>query len=246
MASTSEVGHLKNITNFDNLLSFCEGFGSVYNPAKESLKIPQLQSFHQLAKDHFTGAKIQKTAFDIATNSRRNGFADLKTFATRVLNAFSVSGADALAVADAKAINKKIQGTSSKKSAVDETNEENTESIKSISNSQQSYDRLIDHFANLIEVVSQSNIYNPNEPDLQLASLETKLDDLQTLNSKLTDSYTDYSNALILRNKTLYDPLTGLVQTSKEVKRYLKSIFGASSPQYKQISRIEFKVIKKE
>ena len=51
---------------------------------------------------------------------------------------------------------------------------------------------------------------------------------------------------MIDRNQTLYNPLTGLVQTSKEVKQYVKSVFGANSPQYKQVRGLEFKVIKKD
>ena len=32
----------------------------------------------------------------------------------------------------------------------------------------------------------------------------------------------------------------------KEVKQYIKSIFGATSPQYKQVSGLEFKVVKND
>ena len=44
MSSTSETGHAKNIANFQDLISFCQGYGATYNPTKESLKIPQLQA----------------------------------------------------------------------------------------------------------------------------------------------------------------------------------------------------------
>lgn len=158
----------------------------------------------------------------------------------------SVSGADNLAIADAKTVNKKLQGTTSKKSTTEETNTVNAPSTNSISTSQQSYDRLIDHFANLIQVVEQNTNYTPNETELQVASLQTKLTELQTKNTNLINTYTGYSNAMIERNQTLYNPLTGLVQTSKEVKQYVKSVFGANSPQYKQVSGLEFKVIKKD
>jgi hypothetical protein len=79
-----------------------------------------------------------------------------------------------------------------------------------------------------------------------VATLQTKLTELQAKNTNLINAYTDYSNAMIDRNQTLYNPLTGLVQTSKEVKQYVKSVFGANSPQYKQVSGLEFKVIKKD
>ena len=51
---------------------------------------------------------------------------------------------------------------------------------------------------------------------------------------------------MIDRNQTLYNPLSGLVKVAKEVKLYIKSVFGATSPQYKQISDLEFKIRKGE
>ena len=135
---------------------------------------------------------------------------------------------------------------SSKKATTEETDTENAPVTNSISTSQQSYDRLIDHFANLIQVVGQNTIYTPNETELQVATLQTKLAELQTKNTNLINAYTGYSNAMIDRNQVLYNPLTGLVQTSKEVKQYVKSVFGANSPQYKQVSGLEFKVINKD
>ena len=246
MASTSETGHAKNIANFQDLISFCQGYGETYNPTKESLKLPQLQSLYQEAQDKLNATKSQKTLFDHATNERRNAFSNLKPLSTKIVNAFAVSGADSLAVNNAKSVNKKLQGSTSKKEESITTKTETTEVAKTISTSQQSYDRLIDHFANMIQVLEQNTIYAPNENDLKLASLQTKLTELQSKNTNLINAYTSYSNAMIDRNQTLYNPLTGLVQIAKEVKQYVKSIFGATSPQYKQVTALEFKVIKKD
>jgi len=60
MASTSETGHAKNIANFQDLISFCQGYDSVSNPTKNSLKILELQSLYQLAQDKLDTAKSQK------------------------------------------------------------------------------------------------------------------------------------------------------------------------------------------
>ncbi|WP_241154786.1 hypothetical protein [Amniculibacterium aquaticum] len=230
------------------MISFCEGYGATYNPTKESLKIPQLKALYQTAQDKLTASKAQKTNFDNATNERRNAFKDLKPLSTKIVNAFAVSGADTLAQNNLKFVNKKLQGSTS--SAKKEEPTENTtttpETAKTISTSQQSYDRLIDHFANVIQVLEQNTVYAPNENDLQVDSLKDKLLELQTKNTNLINAYTLYSNAMIERNQTLYNPLSGIVQTAKEVKQYVKSIFGATSPQYKQVSGLEFKVRKGE
>ena len=246
MKSTSETGHAKNIANFQDLISFCQGYGTSYNPTKESLKIAQLQAQYQSTLDKLNITKTQKATFDNATNERRNGFADLKSLSTKIVNSLAVSGADSLAVNNAKSVNKTIQGTSSKKTKTAQVDSENSTTSTGISTSQQSYDRLIDHFANLIEVLQQNTIYSPNENDLKLTSLQTKLNHLQTTNTNLINAYTLYSNAMIERNQSLYNPLIGLVQTAKEVKQYVKSVFGATSPQYKQVSGLEFKIRKGE
>ncbi|MDR2204814.1 MAG: hypothetical protein LBE36_01455 [Flavobacteriaceae bacterium] len=244
-----ETGHLKNIANFQDLISFCEGYGTAYNPIKESLKIAQLQTLHQDVQDKFNETKTKKVTFDLATNDRQLAFADLKPLATKIINAFSVCGADPLAVADAKTINRKLQGYSKKQQPPTpeegEGNEGENDSPPSgdgglASTSQQSYDRLIDHFDNFIQILLQAPAYTPNEEDIKIETLQTKLANLQAVNTALVAAYTPYSNAMITRNDALYNPLTGLVQTAKEVKLYVKSVFGATSTQYKQVSAIEF------
>lgn len=249
--SVSETGHAKNIANLQNLISFCQGYGATYNPSKQSLTITELQDLYQNAFAKLNLTKTYKTAFDNATNDRRHEFENLKALSTKILNAFIVSGADNLAIADLKSINNKIQGTrkrkksdTTEKETKETTSTEVLETIRTISTSQQSYDRLIDHFANLIQVLEQNSFYNPNENELKITTLQTKKEKLQTTNSSLINAYTTYSNSLIQRNQVLYDHFIGLVQTAKEVKQYVKSVYGATSPEYNQVSSLEFKIIK--
>lgn len=243
-SSVSETGHAKNVANFEQLIAFCIGYGAAYNPSKNSLKITELQILLQTALTKLNNVKTQKAIFDNATNDRRMTFSSLKPLSTKIINAFAVSGVDKLVLQDAKGVNKKIQGATNKKTETTVNNENQT--TKTISTSQQSYDRLTDHFANLIQVLEQNPIYNPNEPDLKLNKLQSDLINMQTKNTTLINAYAEYSNTLIDRNQTLYNPLSGLVQTALEVKQYVKSVYGASSPQYKQISGLELKVIKVE
>lgn len=243
MTAIFETGHAKNVANFQDLISFCQGYDKAYNPTKENLKIPNLQLLYQEAKNNLDNFKTQKTALDNATNARRIAFADFKILSTRIINALAVSGADDLAVEDAKAINYKIQGTSSKKSESIETPQPEGGG-NSISTSQQSYDRLIDHFTSLIELLNQNTFYAPNEDDLKITALQTRLTEMETTNTTLINAFTANSNAMISRNEILYNQETGLVQISREVKSYVKSVFGAGSPQYNQVTSLEFKVRK--
>jgi len=104
--SVSETGHAKNVANFQSLISFCSGFGAIYNPSKESLKIPQLQSFLQSVQVKMNSTVTQRTLFNNATNSRRNAFSDLKPLSTKITNAFAVSGAEQLGISNLKSMNK--------------------------------------------------------------------------------------------------------------------------------------------
>lgn len=245
MASTSETGHVKNVANFETLLSICKGYGTDYNPSKDSLKITQLEALHQEATAKLNSWQAAKIVLDNATNERRTLFADFKPFATQVVSAFSVSGASPLTIDDAKSINKKIQGTNSKRRSTASVPTDEATTPRSISTSQQSYDRLIDHFSQLIALLKAHPVYAPNERALQITALENKLAEFKKSNSVTIDSYTSYTKALQSRDTTLYNALTGLVQTSKEVKQYVKSIYTASSREYKQISALEFKTVRK-
>lgn len=239
-SSTSETGHAKNIANLQDLISFCKGYGDKYNPVKEELKITGLETLYQNAVQKLAETQTQKTIFDNATNLRADAFKELNPLATKIVNALAVSETNPMMLSNAKSYNKKLQGRTKAKTEPQTLDENSGTVTKTISTSQQSYDSKINNFSNLLQVLEQSEAYNPNEEDLKTTSLQTKLTDLKAKNTALINSYTEYSNARLSRDQVLYNNLTGLCQVAKEVKQYVKSVFGATSPQYKQISGIQF------
>lgn len=107
-----------------------------------------------------------------------------------------------------------------------------------------SYDNRIDNYDKLIKLIAVQPEYAPNETELSITSLQTLHTDILTLNSAAVNSYTALSNARLNRNNILYSPLTGLTDIAASVKKYVKSVFGASSAEYKQVSGIQFKTAK--
>jgi hypothetical protein len=251
MANFTEVGHSKNVANFEDLISFCLAYGANYNPANASITISGLQAKHAAALADLQAVKSAKTGFDNATNAREILFKDFKKFATRVLSALAAVSPSKQTLDDAKSINKKIQGrratsknkglppASSGTTGTPDAPEDNTISV-----SQQSYDSLIDHFAKLIQTVSQEPLYNPNEADLSVAGLNAYLANMQAANTAVINATTVLSNARIARDKTLYHKTTGLVKTATDAKLYVKSIFGTTSAQFKQVSKLKFSYAK--
>ena len=242
MASTSEVGHAKNVANFQDLIEFVTGYGTTYNPSKNALKLPQLIALKASADATLADIITINTNYNNKVNERISAFSGLKSLSTRLVNALQTTDATIETIGNAKTFNRKMQG---KKASSSQTpTDPNTPAPTTISTSQQSYDQLIQHLAGLTSVLEAETSYTPNETDLQVATLQTKIADLTAKNTAVATAYASISNSRIARNETLYSSSTGLVETANEVKKYIKSVFGASSPQFAQVKGIQFKVIK--
>lgn len=139
---------------------------------------------------------------------------------------------------------RKLQGTRAT-AKISEEDKQNLaaegKEVNQISASQMGYDNRLENFYKLIMLLGSIPQYNPNEEDLKIATLTAMYEDLKVKNFAVVDANTPLSNARIARNEVMYAPLTGLVDVSFDTKVYIKSVFGASSPQYKQVSKLEFK-----
>ena len=238
MASTSEVGHAKNVANFQDLIEFVTGYGATYNPSKSSLKLAQLVALKATAEAKLTDVISKNTNYNNKVNERMVAFSNLKSLSTRLVNALQTTDATTQTINDAKTFNRKMQGK--KASASQTPTDPNAPAPTTISTSQQSYDQLIQHLTGLKSILEEEPSYTPNETDLQVATIDAKIADLTAKNTAVSTAYTNISNSRISRNETLYTSDNGIFETASEVKKYIKSVFGASSTQYNQVSGIKF------
>jgi hypothetical protein len=239
MPSTTETGHAKNVANFQDVIAFVIGYGAAYNPSKAALTLANLNAKLTAEQNNISTVIAKNTSYNNAVNDRVVEFSNIRPLSTRVVNALSSTDASDQKIDDAKTFNRKIQGK--RASTVDaKPTDPNTPAPKTISASQQSYDQIVQHFNGLISVAESESSYKPNEADLKIAALTAKATDMLTKNNAVATEYTAVSNARISRDKGLYTPKTGLVDIANDVKDYVKSIFGYSSPEYKQISKIKF------
>jgi len=246
MTTTFETGHAKNVANFQHLISFCVGYNAEYNPSNEALTIASLQTQLAAAQAAMENCSTTETAYNNAVHEKQDAFADLKSLSTKVVNAFAVSGVHASVIENAKSINKKLQGQrigTIEKNGNRQTDTETPPAHKHISVSHQSYDNLLENFHSLIELISSHIEYKPNETRLKVASLQTYLTGLKTANDNAVEANTTWSNSRIHRDKIMYGETTGLLDTALNVKNYIKSIFGANSPEYAQVKGIQFKKV---
>lgn len=247
MASTSESGHNKNAINFDTLIFICTSLGTSYNPAKTSLKIPALQTQATATKNSLTAVNTLTSTYKNAVSARINAFKAFDKLITRINNALKASDTNKQLEETAQTIIRKLQGRRAtprkteeeKKTAMDAGIE-----INEISSSQMSYDNRLDNFDKLIKLLSSIPQYVPNEADLKTTSLIALYNDLKAKNLSVVNSNVSLSNARITRNEIMYKENSGLVNISIDIKTYIKSVFGATSPQYKQVSNLKFVKLK--
>ncbi|MBO6201392.1 MAG: hypothetical protein J6N74_07215 [Chryseobacterium sp.] len=239
MSTIYETGHARNIANFQKMIEFVTEYGADYNPSKRSLTLPTLITLKADADAALLDVITKNTLYNGKVNTRIDAFADLRPLSTRLVNALQSTDASAETIKDAKAINKKIQGKRSATPPV--PTDPDQPAPNSISASQQSYDQLTQHFTGLKTVLQNEPTYMPNEADLQIPTLDDLIADLTTKNNEVAKAYTKISNARIERDKIIYDGKENLLETASEVKNYVKSVFGAASPQYKQVNALRFR-----
>ena len=174
-------------------------------------------------------------------------FEPLGKLTTRILNALKATDTSTQVDESAQTIVRKLQGrraTPKKSEAEIKALATEGKEVNEISTSQMSYDNRLDNFDKLIKLLASVSLYAPNEAELKVTALTTLYNDLKAKNAAVIATSIPLSNARIARNDVLYKPNTGLVDIALDTKTYIKSLFGASSPQFKQISKLAFRVIK--
>ena len=243
MTSQTETGHAKNVANFETLITNVTGFGTAYNPSKDSIKLPALTALLATAKGAITDVNSAEPAYKNAVSARDLAFKPLSKLITRVNNSLKASDSSSQVDDNAMTLVRKLQGRRStpkmteeeKQAAIAEGKE-----VNEISSSQMSYDSRVDNFDKLVKLLASVPEYAPNETELTTESLTTLYNDLSAKNSAVINATVPLNNARIARDQVLYAPLSGLVDISVDVKTYVKSAFGTTSPQYKAISGLKF------
>jgi len=195
------------------------------------------------AKTAITDFNAAEAVWKTAVKARELAFEPLSKFITRVNNALKASGSSSLIDDTAMTLIRKLQGRRATPKMTDEEKkaaEADGKSVNESSSSQMSYDNRLDNFDKLIKLLATVTEYAPNEPELSVDGLTTLYNDLISKNHDVITAEVPLTNARIARNNVLYTPLTGIIDISVDVKSYVKSVFGATSPQYKSISGLTF------
>ena len=237
MSKTYETGHSKNVANLQKLIEQVTVYTS-YNPPIENLKIENLNTLYNNALAIVNETEEKRSTNKIAIHNRKQAFDNLKSLTTKIVNHLDILNLEEGQFEQAKAINRLIQGAAKKAKTPTENPEAET---KTVSTSRQSFTQLADNFSKLLQIITSVTGYTPNEDELKLENLNTYHATLVSTTQMVNQTEALLNTKLIERDTILYANNTGLYDTVQNVKKYVKSIYGATAPEYKNISKISFK-----
>lgn len=236
MSPYSETSHAINISNCKLLIDTVTAFGQVYNPTPDPIKIANITASYTSCNNLHNAFLLGYLNAKQPINEREILFQPLSKLVTRTLGILSSSGASKQVYRDAKSFADKIRGHSLNP----RTLPDGSPDPNHISNSHLSYVMRADTFAQLVLLYKSETKYNPNETELQTASLQTYSDSLFTANEGLSEIIAPVNQSRIDRNHALYDHITGLIDIAYACKAYVKALFGSGSPEYISVLAIKF------
>lgn len=239
MASTSEVGHAKNIANLNLLNTNIIALGAIYNPSNPKLKLNNLQDLYTNALAQQESVNNLVAPYSIAVDDRENIFKPLNRDLTKLRKAYKATdGVTQVQLEDLMTIIRKLKGTEKTKAII---STDPTVTQDSYSTSQMSYDQRTNNMDLLISLLQNTPNYNPNEEDYKISTYQDKKAKMLQKTQAVANAFVPLNNARSTRNNTLYLSADNLVDTANKAKDYLFTILDANSIQYKVIAKIKFK-----
>ena len=236
MPSTSEVGHAKNVANLQKLTEQVNVY-TLYNPPIDNIKVANLQTLFTNASAKLAEVEEKRNANKNAITIRQNAFVNLKSTCTRIINLLEILGLPQGTIDQAKSLNRLIQGGQKKTTT---PLEEGGHPTNTVSTSRQSYTQQADNFGILLQLLATIPTYTPNEDDLKLPNLTTYQASLMSATQAVDQTEAELNAKLIERDQILYADGTGLYSIAQNVKKYVKSLYGATSQEYTTVSAIKF------
>ena len=243
MSTAYETGHAKNVANFEAMITAVTTYGTTYNPSMPAIKVVALQAQLLTAQQAVDKVNAALANYGNAVAIRNFGYEPLHQLCSRMVSALKATDAPQQLVDRALANHRKLMGTrASVKLGQEELAALKTagKEVKQVSASQQSYDNILDTFDKQVKLLASIPQYEPNETELKVTTLETLFTALHTKNTAVWTAKTALDTARMARNKIMYEAETGIITITKNVKNYVKSLFGPSSPQYKHLSALTF------
>ncbi|WP_445457470.1 hypothetical protein [Flavobacterium sp. HNIBRBA15423] len=239
MASTSEVGHAKNIANLNLLNTNIAALGTIYNPSNPKLVLSNLQTIYTNAFAKQESVNTLLAPYSVAVDEREAIFKPFNSELTKLRKAYKATeGVTSADLENFMTAVRKLKGV--KKTPPKKTNDPNEEQINH-STSQMSYDQRTNNLDALIAILQNTPNYAPNETEYQIATYQNKKTAMLQKTQAVANTFIPLNKAREERNKTVYDDTDNLVDLGNKAKDYIATILDTKASQYKAIAKIKFK-----
>jgi hypothetical protein len=229
---------IKNMQAFTRLIGYCTGYGGKYNPGRQTLQVEKLQAQLEAVRQALEEIKETKVHFNDEVNARKQAFDELPKLAASVIRALKAFGASEEKMADARQYFRNITGRRLLAKPIEKAGETVEPIPVRRSFMQLAYVNKVDWFAQLVQTASTHPGYQPNEPELTIEGLNSKVKEFQTFNNRVWEAQMKWSNARMKRDKLMLGKEESVQMISRAVKDYLGAIFGFMSPEYAQVKGI--------
>lgn len=247
MKTNNAAGHAQNVTNLNVVASLIPAYGDAYNPSVQSLALTELKKLYTQGLDANNEVATAEVALKNAIAARTGLFDGFDDVVTKTINALKISGASPQTLEQAQVFVRNLRGKRATDKLTDEeiaAEKEKGNEVKQVTLHNASFDSKIENFGKYTLFLASTPDYKPNEAGLSNEGLSARLADYKAKNNDVITADAALSAARQKRNEILYADNIGLVPVAQAVKLYVKSVFGATSPQYKQISSIAFTNLK--
>jgi hypothetical protein len=229
---------IKNMQSFTRLIGYCTGYGGKYNPGRQTLQVEKLQAQLVAVRQALEEVKVTKVHFNNEVNARKQAFDELPKLAASVIRTLKSFGASEEMMADARLFFRNVTGRKATVKPIEKAGEAVEPVPVKRSQLQLAFVNKVDWFAQLVHTASTLSSYQPNERELSIEGLNSKVVELQAFNQRVDEARVKWKSALLKRDKLMKGKDESVMMTTRAVKDYLGAIFGFSSPEYEQVKGI--------
>ena len=241
--STSHSGNVQNVVNHGILTERVSTFGVKYNPVRPEFTIQQLIDLKVSGETVLGIVNAAENADKKSGVTRGVAFENVEGVVTNSINAFRISGAPEQAIQQAESLVREFRAVRASDKPTEEekaTAKAEGKELKTNVLHNSTIDSKIENLGNYVRFLMVRPEYRPYETDITIEALTAKLAELKMTNSECNKTAAALTKARMDRDVVLYTDTTGLVDIALGVKLYVKSAFGATSPEYKSISKLKF------
>ena len=157
--SKSEVGHVKNLANYNEAIIILQGMGTLYNPGIPTIHLNNLLLVNQKMQVIDEEFKTVTPLFKVSIAERAVLYEPLNRLGTRVQNAFKAFRLGDKINDNMISLNKKLSGQRIVKIKKDKPEDEETETI---STAQTSFDNKANTLDEMVKFLIANPAYKPN------------------------------------------------------------------------------------